>query len=123
MSRSSQGKMQPDEVYVVKIHRDSRTGVAVSEKWLKEGLVHRVDGPAMVTRDAETGAVIAEFWMRNNQPHREDGPATASRDPVTGRIKRSAWFINGQRVPAPRRPQRTAKASLRQESTRKGPTG
>ena len=125
MARSgkNQGRNGPDEIYMVEIFRHSRTGVAVCERWKKDGLVHRVDGPAMITRDAETGAIIEEFWMRNNKPHRDNGPATLSRDPVTGHIKHSSWFINGQKVPAPRRSKSTGESHAKELHSPKGPSG
>jgi hypothetical protein len=118
-----QGKGKPDEVYTVEIYRNMRTGIAISEKWTKDGLVHRIDGPAMITRDPETGSIIEEFWMINNQPPREDCPACASRDPLTGRVKRSSWFINGHKGPPSRQPRRGTKADSRDHAGPKGPTG
>lgn len=45
-----------------------------SEKWLKDGQLHREDGPAEV-HYGEAGNIQAELWFEHGQLHREDGPA------------------------------------------------
>ena len=44
------------------------------EKWLKEGKLHRENGPALIYRNLD-GSLIQEEWYMNNELHREDGPA------------------------------------------------
>jgi hypothetical protein len=84
-----------EEVYTVEILRDTDTGVAVSERWAKEGCgTHREDGPAMIIRDSETGAVRSEFWARNNAFDRANGPAIIKRDPKTGIVTEERWMRN-----------------------------
>src|ERR1700734_1354236 len=84
-----------EEAFKVEILRDTRTGMAVCEKWTKDGRLHREDGPAVIDRDGVTGIITREVWMRDNERHREDGPAVISRKASTGQIHRSAWFRNG----------------------------
>jgi hypothetical protein len=95
-----------DEIYTVEIRRDTRTGVAVGETWMRDGQIHREDGPAMIERDSDTGNVIRESWIRHDQHHREGGPAVISRKADTGRIYRSRWYLNGKNVKPPRTPRR-----------------
>jgi len=51
----------------------------VTEKWHKDGKLHRGDGPALVERYPD-GTVI-EWWCRNDKLHRIDGPAYVERRP------------------------------------------
>jgi hypothetical protein len=61
------------EAYVVKILRDTDTGVAVMEEWGNaEGLLHRVGGPSLVTRRAD-GSVASKHWHKDGVPTK---PAT-----------------------------------------------
>lgn len=52
-------------------------------KYKLEGLLHRLDGPALVHANGD------EEWFRNGERHREDGPACIFRN-----SKR--WYINGE---------------------------
>ena len=111
------------EVYSVEIRRDPLSGVAVSEKWCKEGKSHREDGPAQITRDASTGTVVREAWIRNNKYHRTDGPAIILRHPTTEHVYFSAWYRNDEKISPPGRPQRGMRASARDRSASTGPKG
>lgn len=54
--------------------------------WMKNGKVHREDGPAI------EHAYGATEWWRDGLRHREDGPAIECADG----LKR--WFLNGEEV-------------------------
>lgn len=55
---------------------------------LKNGKVHRVDGPAFEYKD---GSVM---WFKNDARHRDDGPAVIFRGPDGDRME---WWVNGKR--------------------------
>lgn len=56
-------------------------------------IVHREDGPAIIT-------TIGESWCQNNEIHRLDGPAMTSRTVNTynGDNKNYAWYVNGVKI-------------------------
>ena len=54
-------------------------------EWLRNGLPHRDDGPAIRYKDG------SEVWYRNGLCHRDDGPA------VEWTNGTREWFRNGQR--------------------------
>lgn len=73
---SNYGPMGPDGVIRHlkdgKLHRDD--GPAVIEphgtlRWYRDGLEHREDGPAILHPNGSA------YWMQNGKPHRLDGPA------------------------------------------------
>jgi hypothetical protein len=51
--------------------------------WRKNGLTHRVGGPALIRANGEL------LWFEDGKPHRLDGPAQI--DPKGN----ETWFING----------------------------
>lgn len=61
------------ENYEVQIDRDSVTGVARGEFWYKNGVQHRIDGPALINRDAVTGKTISSQWFLEGKviPYRQ----------------------------------------------------
>lgn len=70
-----------------KLHRSDGPAIIYSDGigiWYKNGLRHRDGGPAYF--DPLTGDQI---WYRDGEAHREDGPAVIQ----DGRIPR--WFLNG----------------------------
>jgi hypothetical protein len=54
-------------------------------KWMKDGILHREDGPAIEEADGR------KEWYLNGQLHREDGPAIECAN------GRKEWYLNGQR--------------------------
>ena len=56
-----------------------------SQSWYKDGLLHRVDGPAK-----KSPFDVFEEWWFEGRLHRTDGPAVIT--PLT-----QAWFLNGKR--------------------------
>lgn len=56
-----------------------------TKHWFLDGLLHRVDGPAV---EYENGHRV---WYLNGQFHREDGPAIEYMDGA------KAWYLNGIR--------------------------
>lgn len=44
-----------------------------AQRWFRNGLRHREDGPAIINADVAQNPASA--WWRNGQCHREDGPA------------------------------------------------
>ncbi|WP_147303714.1 hypothetical protein [Parvularcula marina] len=45
------------------------------EVWMKDGVIHREGGPAVIVRKKEDGAVHLEAWYQNGKLHRVDDPA------------------------------------------------
>lgn len=45
-----------------------------SQRWLKEGKLHREDGPAVIYTSG------TQFWYKEDKLHREDGPAATNAD-------------------------------------------
>jgi len=111
------------EIYMVDILRDLDSGVAYSETWHMNGLVHRIGGPAIITRDRDTGAVKNESWFKDNKLHRDDGPAQVVFDSATGRIKSSSWWLSGKHVTPTPDAKRKAKALYARPSLSGGPIG
>ena len=70
--------MRADADYGVKVALDGR------KFWLRYGVLHREDGPAVEALDG------GRAWYRNGQLHREDGPAVELPD------GRREWYRNGQ---------------------------
>lgn len=58
-------------------------------KWIHNGLVHREDGPAVVSKNGDLE------WYVNGLRHREDGPAIMR---INGRKE---WWLNGKRSRKP----------------------
>jgi len=103
-----------EEIYTVKIWRDTNTGVVVVEDWQKGVAPHRKDGPSRIERDRVTGIVTLESWNVNGVNHRLDGPAVTCRNPKTGRVTYSAWYQDGEKIAPPKRPAKRAKGPLQQ---------
>lgn len=81
-----------------------------TKQWLRYGVLHRDDGPAVERPDGETrwyqfgkehregGPAIeradgSKEWLRHGKHHREDGPATESR------LNTPRWYLNGEDWP------------------------
>jgi hypothetical protein len=69
--------------------------ITVNEKSYIRSLVHRVDGPALITY-YPSGKICRKEWFRNWRWHRVDGPAYIEYD-IDGEILRESWFLNGRR--------------------------
>lgn len=52
----------------------SECGNPISEKWYKDGKLHRNDGPALITY-GKSSKPIYEKWYKDGQLHRTDAPA------------------------------------------------
>lgn len=59
------------------------------QEWRVNGLLHRVDGPAITFSDG------AETWYRRGRPHRVDGPARTWPDGT------EEWWVDGERTDPP----------------------
>jgi len=57
-----------------------------SKRWLKNGLLHRIDGPAIDFLDG-----YKEWWI-DGRPHRMDGPAFENTDGT------KYWYFNGKEI-------------------------
>jgi hypothetical protein len=57
-----------------------------TKKWYLAGLLHRVDGPAIEWADG------GEVWWLNGGLHRDDGPAIEYADGTKG------WFLYGKKL-------------------------
>lgn len=55
--------------------------------WMANGLVHRLDGPAVIWPDG------VREWYRKNLRHNENGPSIIRRDGSR------AWHLDGQPIP------------------------
>lgn len=62
---------------------------ASRERWLKDGQVHREDGPAIITPDAKG---FKSMWYRYDKQHREDGPAL-----IFSNGKKQYW-VDGEKI-------------------------
>ena len=56
-----------------------------TERWIKDGLLHREDGPAIIEKDG------TEYWYKDGKWHREDGPAIIEKDGT------EYWYKNNLR--------------------------
>ena len=86
------------------VHRIDEDG---TQRWYQNGLLHRLDGPAVIRQDGtqrwylngqrhrlDGPAVIyagSHFWCQNDRYHRTDGPA------VIWPNGEGEWFLNGKR--------------------------
>ena len=63
-----------------------------NESWYKNGLLHRIEGPAIICWDNEKK--IYEAWYKNNLLNREDGPAQTY---WNANLQKTfeGWYING----------------------------
>lgn len=86
-----------------------------SEHWLKEGVFHRLDGPAVKNKDGEgwykegkphriggpsfsrtsSEHVSLKMWYQEGLRHREDGPAIVWGDGSSGVGGEPEWYLNG----------------------------
>lgn len=83
-----------EDGYLVQVGRDSVTGVEVVKSWLRDGVPHHEEHPAMVVRDRMTGNVVKEEWyIRGKRCRADGGPTVVEYDPVTGHAVREAWII------------------------------
>jgi hypothetical protein len=84
----------------IKVNRQMNplTGFVTYEEWLKDGKLHRDDGPATIERDAKTGVVTCEYWIKDGKQDRTGGPAVIIRDRQTGKVTDEAWFKDGRRI-------------------------
>lgn len=59
------------------------------QRFLRDGVLHREDGPALVSREGD------EHWYRHGLRHRVGGPAVTSRNGAT------RYFEHGAELPRP----------------------
>jgi len=52
--------------------------------WVKNGQIHREDGPAIIDGDSQ-------YWYKNGKVHRDDGPA------IIHPSGEQSWYKNGER--------------------------
>lgn len=52
-------------------------------RYTEDGILHREDGPALITTDG------AQFWYKHGERHREDGPAIIMSNGT------QEWWVNG----------------------------
>ncbi len=55
-----------------------------TKKWFKNGLLHRLDGPAVEYANG------TKEWFKNGKRHREDGPALKFSDSI------KYWYLEGK---------------------------
>ena len=71
----------------------SRSGVVITEEWVKNGKIHREnDKPALIEFDSEDGSIEKKEWWYNGKRHREnDKPAI-----ITLYGEDTKYFYNGK---------------------------
>jgi len=74
----------------VKKHYEN--GKVESERYLEEGVPHRVDGPAIVYY-SEDGKVDTEYWYCQGRLHREGSPAITYWE--DGAVWGDSWYRHG----------------------------
>ena len=77
--------------YVVRVYDDG------DKEWRQNGLLHRLDGPAIEYADGDN------HWFQNGKLHRLDGPAIECADGG------KRWYINGVKLTEQEHATRTAK--------------
>ncbi|MEP0708853.1 MAG: hypothetical protein ABJL17_06860 [Parvibaculum sp.] len=73
---------------------NEQTEVYELEEWVIDDLRHRMDGPALIHRE-EDGQVTHEAHYREGVLHRTDGPTIISTDPETGVVVAEEWYEEG----------------------------
>jgi len=56
-----------------------------TQKWYKNGKVHREDGPAVIYSNG------TQYWYKNGEFHREDGPTVIHVD------GKQYWYLNDKK--------------------------
>jgi len=74
---------------------DLGTGVVVFEAYFRYGLMHRDHGPAHVERSPE-GRITLESYFFHGSLHRLNGPAVVARSAINGDILHSVWALSGK---------------------------
>lgn len=108
-------------IVIIDEHDNGNFGDCIRETWTKDGVVHRVDAPAVIYRSIETDRIIQEEWYHHGLLHRigdkpariyqnqsinilewfEDGAAHRIGKPAIyetnarGEISREEWFVYG----------------------------
>lgn len=63
------------------LYKDGRTSdydsdlPCILEIWKKDGVLHRIGGPAITRYAKDSGEITAQEWYENGKRHREDAPA------------------------------------------------
>jgi hypothetical protein len=65
----------------------SNFGGILFKEWMKNGLLHREDGPAVINSEGD------QEWYINGKRHREDGPAI-----IAFNGKKQEWWINDHQL-------------------------
>lgn len=65
------GEQDMTNVYKI-VDYDLETGNPIEERYFKDGVLHRDDGPARVIRESMSGMVSEEFWLQNGMLHRDN---------------------------------------------------
>jgi hypothetical protein len=69
-------------------------GTKAYEHWYKDGMIHRLDGPAYISYN-DNGNKRFESWCKDDKLHREDGPARISYLD-NGDKAYETWYLCGQ---------------------------
>ena len=73
------------------------SGQILEERWVINGQLHRVGGPAY-TCYAEDGTKVHELWVRHGRIDRTDGPAIIHYN-ENGNANFEDWWIGGEHTP------------------------
>ena len=92
------------------IMRDEATGVALIERYWRNGVIHRDHGPAEIERKPD-GTVFREAWVRNGEWHRAPGEGPASVVRQGNGIDFFEWHVMGK----PHRDPREGPALIRHD--------
>ena len=84
-----------------RLHRDdgpayleTRADGSQSMGWYRDGMLYRVDGPAWI--DLQSDGTRSERWYLDDAPHRTDGPACVIVRPDGSRVEE--WWIAGHQL-------------------------
>jgi len=89
-----------EEHYKVRISRCPVSGVIVEEEWKNQnGLLHRIDGPALIERNRDVDVETHRAFWLNGQRHRSHGkPALLEFGQSSGLLFRRVWLEHGKFV-------------------------
>lgn len=76
-----------------RVEYTENNNIKVSEEYIKKGLYHREDGPAIIKYDVK-GRVLKKFWYRNGLRHNLKGPAQISYY-KNGNMKFKSYWVRG----------------------------
>lgn len=80
---------------------DPETGFVYEEQYLKNGELHRENGPARITRNLfENGhySLCEEWWLEGHEGRLGEGPVFTLRDMPHDTMRSRMYLRNGERI-------------------------